>query len=147
MFNRVLVVCTGNICRSPIAEVLMKELLPKLTVESAGIAVTKSHLTDAPAHPHSQQVCTENNLDISAHTARQLTPELCDSFDLILVMSHAHIEEVAMLSPGSRHKTMLFGQWIGLGDIEDPILEPKASFDTLYKTLVRATNAWAKKLS
>ncbi|WP_325892086.1 low molecular weight protein-tyrosine-phosphatase [Grimontia sp. NTOU-MAR1] len=147
MFKRILVVCTGNICRSPIAEALLKKLLPKLVIESAGTAVTKSNLIDAVAHPYSQQVCHENGLDISNHNACQLTPELCDGFDLILVMSHEHIEEVALLSPGSRGKTMLIGQWIGLGDIEDPILEPKASFDTLYHTLVRATNTWTKKLS
>ncbi|CZF77461.1 low molecular weight protein-tyrosine-phosphatase [Grimontia marina] len=147
MFKRILVVCTGNICRSPIAEALLKKLLPELVIESAGTAVTKSNLTDAPAHPYSEQICTENHLDISNHNARQLSPELCDGFDLILVMSHEHIEEVALLSPGSRGKTMLIGQWIGLGDIEDPILEPKASFDALYHTLFRATNTWAKKLS
>ncbi|WP_300173231.1 low molecular weight protein-tyrosine-phosphatase [uncultured Aliivibrio sp.] len=146
MFNRILVVCTGNICRSPIAEVLLKAKLPNNTVESAGISVTKSNLNNAGAHPYSQQVCNENGVDISRHRARQLTPELCYDFDLILVMSHEQIEEVAQLAPLSRSKTMLLGYWIGQGEVIDPIHKPKEAFDLLFNTLNRASHAWSQKL-
>ncbi|WP_028024945.1 low molecular weight protein-tyrosine-phosphatase [Enterovibrio calviensis] len=147
MFDRILVVCTANICRSPVAEALLKANLPNHVIESAGTMVASSNLLNASAHQHSLGVCEEHGFDISAHSARQLTPELCAQFDLILVMSHEHIDEVALLSPGSRGKTMLLGQWIGQGDIDDPVHQPKASFDVLFRTLVRATNAWVKKLT
>ncbi|MDD1782385.1 low molecular weight phosphotyrosine protein phosphatase [Enterovibrio sp. ZSDZ35] len=147
MFDRILVVCTANICRSPVAEVLLKEILPNHTVESAGTMVSASKLTNASAHHYSLQVCAEHGFDLSCHAARQLSPELCAQFDLILVMSHDHIEEVAQLSPGSRSKTMLLGQWIGQGDIDDPVHQPKEAFDSLFRTLVRATDAWVQKLT
>lgn len=146
MFNRILVVCTGNICRSPMVEALLKASLPNHTIESAGTAVAKSRLTNARAHKYSQQVCTENGLDLSSHTARQLSPELCSQFDLVLVMSHEQVEEVAHLCPQSRSKTMLLGHWIGQGDIADPIQQPKEAFDHLFKTLVRATLSWVQKV-
>ncbi|AXY02849.1 low molecular weight phosphotyrosine protein phosphatase [Vibrio alfacsensis] len=146
MFNRVLIVCTGNICRSPIAEILLKARLPNHTIESAGTAVTASHLSNQRAHEYSQQVCAKNGLNISSHTARQLSPELCKKFDLILVMSHEQIEEVAQLCPQSRSKTMLLGHWIGQGDIADPIQSPRETFDLIFHTLSRATQAWALKL-
>ncbi|MGR5239180.1 low molecular weight protein-tyrosine-phosphatase [Vibrio alfacsensis] len=147
MFNRILVVCTGNICRSPIAEALLKASLPNHSIESAGTAVTVSRLSNHCAHEYSQQVCAENGLDLSSHAARQLCPELCAQFDLILVMSHEQVEEVAQLCPQSRSKTMLLGHWIGQGDIADPIHQPKASFEHLFKTLVRATYSWVQKVS
>ncbi|MGR5207585.1 low molecular weight protein-tyrosine-phosphatase [Vibrio alfacsensis] len=146
MFNRILVVCTGNICRSPIAEALLKASLPNHTIESAGTAVAASRLSNASAHEYSLQVCTENGLDISSHAARQLSPEICAQFDLVLVMSHEQIEEVAQLCPRARCKTMLLGHWIGQGEIADPIHQPKESFAHLFKTLVRATHSWVKKV-
>ncbi|PKF51002.1 low molecular weight protein-tyrosine-phosphatase [Enterovibrio nigricans] len=147
MFNRILVVCTANICRSPIAEALLKASLPDHVIASAGTRVASSHLINANAHHLSQQVSAERGFDLSDHAAKQLSPELCSEFDLILVMSHDHIDEVAQLLPGSRSKTMLLGQWIGQGDIDDPIHQPKEAFDSLFRTLVRATDAWVQKLT
>ncbi|MCP3700522.1 MAG: low molecular weight phosphotyrosine protein phosphatase [Aliivibrio sp.] len=146
MFKRILIVCTGNICRSPIAEALLQAQLPTHTVESAGISVTKNALHNAHAHPFSQQVCRENGIDISQHRARQLTPELCAEFDLILVMAHEQIDEVAQLSPQARSKTMLMGYWIGQGEVVDPIQQPRDAFTLLFITLNRAVGAWVQKV-
>ncbi len=146
MFKRILIVCTGNICRSPIAEALLQAQLPTHTVESAGISVTKNALHNAHAHPFSQQVCRENGIDISQHRARQLTPELCSEFDLILVMAHEQIDEVAQLSPQARSKTMLMGYWIGQGEVVDPIQQPRDAFTLLFITLNRAVGAWVQKV-
>ncbi|WP_322804531.1 low molecular weight protein-tyrosine-phosphatase [Vibrio alfacsensis] len=146
MFNRILVVCTGNICRSPIAEALLKSALPSHVIESAGIHVLNNKLTDASAHQYSQEVCIEHGFNLSHHSARQLNSNLCDQFDLILVMSHEQIEEVASISPRSRGKTMLFGHWIGQGEIQDPLNRSKSAFNALFLTLQSATNSWKRRL-
>ena len=146
MFNHILIICTGNICRSPIAEALLKNQLPNHTIESAGISVTKNKLSNAHAHQHSQQVCRENGIDISLHRARQFTSALCSEFDLILVMAHEQIDEIAQLSPQARSKTMLIGYWIGQGEIVDPIQQPKEAFELLFDTLNRAVDSWVQKI-
>ncbi|MEZ9233750.1 low molecular weight protein-tyrosine-phosphatase [Vibrio amylolyticus] len=146
MFNKIIIVCTGNICRSPIAESLFKSALPSKTFQSAGIAVDESNLTGERAHPSSIEVATENGLVIGEHKAQQLTELMCLENDLVLVMSHEQIDEVAQICPLARSKTMLIGQWIGTGEILDPIHLSRESFEIVYDILERAVASWTTKI-
>ncbi len=146
MFNKILVVCVGNICRSPTGEAILKQLLPNRTVDSAGIAALKSGLVGKPADAMALQVAAEHGVDLGEHQAKQLTSELCAQYDLILVMEKRHKEALTEIAPEARGKTMLFGQWNGQCDIPDPYRQSREAFDHAYKLIDEAANAWAVKL-
>ena len=146
MFNNILVVCVGNICRSPTAERVLKKLLPSKTIASAGIAAEKSHLVGKPADTMAIQVAAEHGVDVNNHHSQQLTSALCAQYDLILVMEKGHINALSSLAPEARGKTMLLGQWIGQKDIPDPYRQSKEAFDHAYQLIEQAAQAWAAKL-
>ena len=82
MFNRILVVCDGNICRSPTVAAMLRELKPEKAVSSAGLVGLVGQDMEATA----RAVAEEDGLDCGAHVARKLDSELCRDSDLILVM-------------------------------------------------------------
>lgn len=146
MFNKILVVCVGNICRSPTGEGILKKLLPNKTVDSAGIAALKSGLVGKPADHTALQVAEDNGVDIGNHEAKQLTSELCAQYDLILVMEKGHKEALTNIAPEARGKTMLFGQWMGQKDIPDPYRQSREAFEHAYKLIDESAELWAEKL-
>ncbi len=146
MFSNILVVCVGNICRSPTGERLLQSLLPNKKVASAGIAVEKSHLTGKSADNMASAVALEHDISLEGHSAQQLTPELCAKYDLILVMEKGHQEALTKIAPEARGKTMLFGQWIGGKNIPDPHRQSREAFDHAYALIEEAAHAWTKKL-
>jgi protein-tyrosine phosphatase len=143
MFNKILVVCVGNICRSPIGELLLQKHLPHLEVNSAGI----SAMTGSPADPHSISVAAEEDIDLSLHIAQQLTAELIAEHDLILVMEKGHINAVTQLAPAARGKTMLFGQWDNQQEIPDPYRQDREAFEFVYAMIAESAFKWAEKLN
>lgn len=146
MFDNILVVCVGNICRSPIGERYLKQLFPHKQIASAGLASKKSHLEGKPADAMAQQVAQEHGLDLSEHQSQQLTSALCAQYDLILVMEKGHLSALSDIAPEASGKAMLFGQWIGQKDIPDPYRQSKEAFDYAYQLIAQAADAWAAKL-
>ena len=142
MFKKILVVCVGNICRSPIGEVLLQKHLPHLEVNSAGIAA----LVGKPADPNSQAVALKDDIDLSQHIAQKLTSEMIAEHDLILVMEKGHIKAVTNLSPAARGKTMLFAQWNGQKEIPDPYRQSLEAFEFVYELMSESAEKWAEKL-
>ncbi|WP_165310702.1 low molecular weight phosphotyrosine protein phosphatase [Vibrio ziniensis] len=146
MFSKILVVCVGNICRSPTGEYILKQHLPNKVVDSAGIASKNSGLVGKSADATAIKIAAEHGVDISMHQARQLTPELCSQYDLILVMEKGHINAVSEIAPEARGKTMLFGQWINQRDIPDPYRQSEEAFVHVYELIEQAAQKWASKL-
>ena len=145
-YDKILIVCAGNICRSPLAEHLLKPQLPDCFVASAGVTAWVGQGAD----PKVIDVARRHHLDLSGlngHGAKQLTPQMCLFADLILVMEEQHIGAVAAIQPLARSKTMLLGQWTGQKNIPDPYRRDKAFFDKVYQQIADAYNIWAKKLS
>lgn len=143
MFDKILVVCVGNICRSPSGEFLLKKILPKKTIASAGVGALVGKAADKLAC----EVALENDLSLAGHQAQQLTSALCREYDLILVMEQGHIGAVTSIAPEARGKTMLLSHWTGKNDIPDPYRQSKEAFDHAYKLINQSCEAWAKKLT
>lgn len=100
MFDSILVVCVGNICRSPTGERMLKRLLPHKKIASAGLGAMVGH----PADPSAMAVAEQNGLSLEHHSGAQLTKELCREYSLILVMERKHIDGVCRLAPEVRGK-------------------------------------------
>lgn len=143
MYQKILIVCVGNICRSPTGESLLKKKLPNLQISSAGIRA----LTGKDADFQAIKVALKHGTIIAGHSARQLTAKMCEQADLILVMEPNHIESVAEVLPSARSKTMLFGQWLPQKSIPDPFRQSDEMFESVYQQLENAAEQWARKLS
>lgn len=120
---RVLFVCTGNTCRSPLAEAMLRSLAaqhPELSIEvgSAGVGAVEG----APASEGTYLIGLEHGLDLSAHRSRALTPEVVAAADLILTMGRRHLERVADL--GGSDKSMLLGEYAGVAGLEAEVADP-----------------------
>jgi protein-tyrosine phosphatase len=136
VFGRILTVCVGNICRSPMAEVLLAERLRArghpAVVESAGIAA----LVGRPADPFAQALMAQRGLDLSRHRARQLTPELIRAFELVLVMEAEQQREVESILPSARGRVHRIGRWGGF-DVPDPYKRDRAAFERAQALIER----------
>lgn len=142
VFNRILVVCVGNICRSPVAEYLLQRYMPEKAVASAGLAA----LVGQDMDPTSRLVAEEHGLVCPPHRATQLTKELCRKADLILVMESEHREAVTLLSPESRGKVFLLGGLLNGMEITDPYQRDRMVFQLTYERIAQAAESWSKKL-
>lgn len=143
MFDSILVVCHGNICRSPVGEAMLRQHLPDRSVSSAGLGA----VVDSETNPIAAALAVEDGLDVSAHRARQLNEDMVQGADLILVMSQAQRNVIGEKYPAAMGKTMLFGRWLGEGkDIPDPINKSRDVFIHVHGLLKQAAEAWAQRL-
>src|SRR5690606_41561841 len=83
MFDKILVVCHGNVCRSPLAEAMLRQALPHCRVESAALKALVGH----PADASTQEVAQPSGLVLTVHSGRQVNSVMLNDSDLILVMS------------------------------------------------------------
>src|SRR5437588_5406930 len=121
----VLFVCTGNVCRSPMAEGIFRRAVQgrgDFRVLSAGLGAAEGQ----PPSSYAVQATRELGIDISGQRSRLLTPELIQQADYIFGMTHSHIDTVMLLYPQAAEKTFLlreFDDTLDLfeKDISDPI--------------------------
>ena len=146
MFKNLLMVCVGNICRSPTAEYLMRKELAErgatLLVASAGLAA----LVDKPAAPTAVELASERGIDLSPHRARQLTPEMIRAHDLILVMEQAHIRAIEAMAPDARGKVHLLGRWHHGFEIPDPYRQGRPAYEQALALIELTTGQWLAKI-
>lgn len=140
MFSELLVVCVGNICRSPMAEALLRERLatPGTQVRSAGL----SALVGEPMDRRAQEVLHDHGLRPNVHHARQVDLHMLRRADLILSMEQAHIARLFRLAPEIRGRTFLIGQWQQSTQVVDPYRRAKTAFEQTYEHLSRCVDDW-----
>jgi len=147
----ILMVCLGNICRSPIAEGLMRSKLnfTKFKVDSAG--TSGGHKGEAP-DKRSIDISKKHDLDISAQRSRKLVVEDFEKFDHIFVMDGSNLEDVQALATNdeqrSKVKRILEVPFPGENmDVPDPYYGGNQGFINIYKMLDQATDAIAQELN
>jgi protein-tyrosine phosphatase len=139
--KRILTLCIGNICRSPLAQALLARDLPHHTVWSAGLGA----MVGLGADPLSIRVAAEHGLDITPHRAQQVTRWLCQQAELILVMEQAHKIKLEKLFPTVRGKAFILGQK-GNFDIVDPYQQSLEAFETAYAALAQGVADWVPRI-
>lgn len=142
MFDSILVVCVGNICRSPTGEALLKKELPEMNISSAGIKA----IVDRGASRSAMEIAEVKGTSLETHISRQLTSSLCRSNDLILVMEKWQIEAVCEIAPEVRGKTMLFGHWADMQEVPDPYKKSREVFEFVYDRLESLSRLWTERL-
>ncbi|ABC39533.1 low molecular weight protein-tyrosine-phosphatase [Burkholderia thailandensis] len=141
MIDSILVVCEGNLCRSPMAAALFAASLPGRTVTSAGF----NALVGLPAAPLAQDVMRERGIDLSAHRAQQLGRAQCATADLILVMDHGQRRLVEERHPLARGKVFRIGEHENF-DVHDPYRQPRFVFERSARLLELGVNGWLARL-
>lgn len=144
---KVLIVCTGNTCRSPMAEGILRDLALKndmdLEVKSAG---TYAYDGDS-ASDNAITAMRDINIDISNHKSRLIHKELIDEADLILTMSSSHKKAIVSKFPEARDKTYLLNDYAfgEIKDIEDPFGGSLSYYekarDEIYRALEKIVNS------
>ena len=144
MIQHILVVCVGNICRSPMAEALLKSALrgqDDCTVESAGLGALVGH----PADDYAVELMKEMGEDVSDHRARQIHPDMVKKADLVLVMESGHKRAIDTADPTARGKVHRLGEWQDR-DIDDPYRQPKAAFADVLEEIQEGVASWVTRI-
>jgi protein-tyrosine phosphatase len=142
VINKVLFVCIGNICRSPMAEGLFKQALQDKAVCSAGI----SALVGQPADPMSIQLMREHGIDISEHRARSLAGWMISETDLIVTMDQDQKRFIEQRYPTSMGKVMRIGEG-GKYDVPDPYRQGPSAFRDSYNLIVRGIDELVERIA
>ncbi|MEO3791936.1 hypothetical protein ABGB14_17140 [Nonomuraea sp. B10E15] len=111
---RILLVCTANICRSAMAEVITRAMLAGTGLPAATGSAGVHALTGHPMAPHALATLARLGLDGRAHRARQLDPELVRSADLLLTMEAGHAAVAVGLDPAATPKTFTLPEFAAL---------------------------------
>ena len=148
--QRLLVVCLGNICRSPMAEGALRARLEQaglrqVEVDSAG---TGDWHVGLPPDSRAIATARRHGVDIAGLRARQLSKRDFDEFDWLLCADHANLRDVQSLAPRtSRGRSVLFMEWAGLaGPVPDPYTGNESHFEQVWAQVDAAAQAAVARL-
>ncbi len=145
----VLIVCSGNTCRSPMAAALLNSVVsegttggngdaddPPVRAVSAGITA----VDDYPATSEAVAICSRGGIDLTGHGSRRLVPEMVDEAHLVLVMEDHHRQAVLRLQPAAAEKVFLLTELAGQTDppgVSDPIGGGVPAYEAAFDEIAR----------
>ena len=142
--NLILTICTGNVCRSPMAEKLLQHALAaedaplnQIEIVSAGVAAEYGD----PASPNSVTALKEVKIDLDRHKSQPLTQDLIDRAFLILGMTQSHIDILNHYHPGLPERVHLFREFMGRGElteIPDPYGQSYTAYSACFDSIAEA---------
>jgi protein-tyrosine phosphatase len=140
--RRVLVLCHGNVCRSPYLEVVLQAAMPDVVVESAGFVGP-----DRPSPELAAEVATAHGYDLSAHRSKLVTDEMVARADIVLVMDEPQLRNVVADHRASPSRVVIVGDLDpaprSVRTIPDPWKKPRSAFEESYTRLDRCAAAFA----
>jgi protein-tyrosine phosphatase len=146
VINRILLICSANICRSPMAEAVFRQLAGlrrvPLAVSSAGIHALVGQGIAADA----QAALQRRGLDLAAHRARQLDQAMLREADLVLVMETEQRAALRALSPTHAGKVLLLGHWSG-AEVQDPFRCGIDAFERALDLIEQSVGPWLERLA
>ena len=140
-FKNILVVCIGNICRSPMAEYFLKQQHPDLNIQSAGLSAMVGHAADQKAIHCMNQL----RINMDSHIAKQINKDLIKWADLILVMSTNQQKHIEQTWPFAKGKVFRLGHWKH-ENVPDPYQHDQAFFDQTCKNIQSYAQDWQAHL-
>lgn len=144
--RRILVLCEGNHCRSPLAEAMLRGAMgPRVEVCSAGLRA----LVGEPPHEETRRQGEAMGLDLSTHRGRQVTRDLTAKADLILVMDQAQKAACEAMNPSVRGRVYLLGHWLAPDPpaIADPIHRGPEAHRITCDHIREAVQSWLPRLA
>ena len=145
---KILFVCHGNICRSPMAEFVMKDLVKKEGREKEFLiesAATSTEEIGNPVHRGTKQKLAQFNISVSGKTARQMTEKDYEEFDYIIAMDSFNTRNIARIVDDKDGKVSKLLNFAGeKGDIADPWYT--GNFDETYEDVLRGCKGLLKYL-
>lgn len=138
----VLSVCTGNICRSPLASLALRRAAPGVRAESAGLHALVGHGMD----PEALDAAQAFGLEPAPHSARQFDARLGTQADIILVMERRQRNHILRHWPEFGGKTFLMRDGPEAGDIPDPYRAGRALHLRAAELIVESADTWSRKL-
>ncbi|VWC80867.1 protein tyrosine phosphatase [Burkholderia lata] len=142
MMKRILMVCTGNVCRSPAAQALLSRKLPGFTIETAGIAAIGGTAID----PVMNELLTARGFDVSGHRARRVDDRICRWADLILVMEIAHRHAIERMYPMARGRVYRLAECYQT-DVPDPYRRSRHVYEYTMKLIEHGVADWAVRIA
>lgn len=146
--KKILFVCSGNTCRSPLAEGIARKILSDRTqipteVSSAG----SSAFEGMPASQHAANVALQHGVDLSHHRSRLLNTKSVREADLIVTMGNKHMKTVGVIDPEALSYTALLTDFCDeTGDVPDPIGGDQAEYERIFALIERCVTAMADSL-
>jgi low molecular weight protein-tyrosine phosphatase len=137
----ILVVCEGNICRSPMAQGLLIAALPRTQVQSAGFGALIGALADETA----VRLMQGRGIDIGSHRATQISRQLCVQADMVLVMEAKQRKRLEELYPQVCGRVFRVGEYTKR-DIPDPYRKPEQAFRDALSLIDEGLREWLHRI-
>jgi protein-tyrosine-phosphatase len=149
---KILFICTGNTCRSLMAEAYAKKLINERGL--TGIEVSSCGTYASPKYPIPETVSSllnDEGIDVSSHVSTPVTKELVERSDLIFVMEKLHLSDIVSLYPSIKDKIHLLKKYAGVdsepsGEIQDPIGQPEQTYRLCLDEIKRCLKKIFEKL-
>lgn len=147
--NEILVLCAGNICRSPAASALLNERLSRAGLNDVRVrSASLLGLDGQPASELSIQLMDERDVDLRSHRSRPVSNHDLNRADLIFVMEEEHRAQIFRRSPQNMHKVLLWSELANTqADIADPYGQSEAVYREVFTQIEYYLNTGWSKLS
>ncbi len=136
----VVFICTGNICRSPTAEGILRKRWFDLGYDDSVSSMGISGLDNSPATDYAQQVCVEHGIDISSHRSRPLVGEELQRANAILCMEPVHKRHLQTFFPWYKDRVYLLGAWPEKETKKSIVRDPMGGSLELYRRIFDVIN-------